>query len=545
MILPEIIDGFFKKGHVKVALGLDLYPVGELDYEEYVWEEVSIFRYSKNWLERPDAFALAPSLPLSEYPVRLYANDDSNAHQILPWVISDAIPDYHGKNIIQHAINSSYVSAFEYLLSVNDYTRQGALRFLDEEGQLLALPDSSPPEINEITGLMQLHNFSTGEKLHDVATRIIENGSSLGGQRPKCDFNDNGVLSIAKFHWTRNDILPIEQMEVATLRLASCVGLRAAKAHLILKDTKNPITILKRFDRKGKRRIHYTSAKSFLNGGDREGHGYYTDIADMMRQHCGGANTLPTELKELHNRIMFTILVSNKDDHLKNHGFLYAGNNEWVLSPAFDINPEPYGSGQLSTGISPYSGYQSSIEAAIEAAPFFNVSEDEARKSAVEMAERISNKWQKYCIDEGMTSSNIHKYTPAFEHSEMKLALGKLKSRMNISQCRHIAGLEESNKLDYERKNTANRILENFDPVQLVKNKQVTIHYSDWKWNKISDEWLLPVSIISSFEHEPSIFRKLKLTFRHNSAEIKTATFMEQDIMDKISTPDISDNPTP
>lgn len=224
--------------------------------------------------------------------------------------------------------------------------------------------------------------------------------------------------------------MPIERMEVATLNLAASVGLRAAGARLILERSDRPIAVIERFDRIGDRRKHYVSARTFLDLEGTEG-AYYTDIADAMRERCGGADLVTSELKELHDRILFTILVSNNDDHLKNHGFLYADDGAWVLSPAFDINPQPERHRHLETGISPLSGHAPSIEAAIEAAPFFDISENDARARAVAMAKQITDEWRSQCKKVGMTSADIRNYAPAFENEEMKLALGKLRPVRN------------------------------------------------------------------------------------------------------------------
>ena len=129
-------------------------------------------------------------------------------------------------------------------------------------------------------------------------------------------------------------------------------------------------------------------------------------------------------MEELHRRILFTILVSNTDDHLKNHGLLYAGDGSWVLSPAFDINAQPHRTQQLKTGISELSGFEASVEAWVEAAPFFEVSEDQARDAAVKMATEISRRWRGHFLQRGVTEAQCHEYAPAFEHGEMDVALG-------------------------------------------------------------------------------------------------------------------------
>ena len=138
----------------------------------------------------------------------------------------------------------------------------------------------------------------------------------------------------------RRPTLPVERMEAAVLTLAGELGLRASSVELALAATPYPVALIQRFDRVGGRRVHYVSARTFLGFTGNES-AYYADLADVMRSNCGSGADLRNELRELHRRIMFSILVSNDDDHLKNHGFLYAGDGAWRLSPAFDINPNP------------------------------------------------------------------------------------------------------------------------------------------------------------------------------------------------------------
>ena len=420
------------KGRVTVAIGSGLHKVGELIFETDHRRQSSVFTYAKEWLTRPGAFALAPSMPLSEYPV-FSSGDRSNRRSALPGALSDTTPDSWGRGIIQKALGHP-PNEFEYLLAVNDLTRQGAIRLLDERGRALSFAQPPTPRLNDISNVMQYYRAieANHPDAQALATKLVGSAGSLGGARPKSDFVENGILSIAKFTSDR-DTMPIERMEVATLHLAAGVGLRTAKASLVLADSAQPIAIIERFDRLGKHRLHYLSAQTFLGLEEATG-GYYTDIVDTMREHCGDADLVTVELKELHDRIMFTILVANNDDHLKNHGFLYADDNIWVLAPAFDINPQPLRHRHLETGISPLSGNTASIEAAIEAAPFFDIAEDDARNRAVAMAEQITHEWRTHCSNTGMTPADIRNYAPAFENEEMQLALGKLGSGMNLAK---------------------------------------------------------------------------------------------------------------
>ncbi len=142
-----------------------------------------------------------------------------------------------------------------------------------------------------------------------------------------------------------------------------------------------------------------------------------------MRGNCGEGEHALAEILELYRRAMFTILVSNKDDQLKNHGFLHIGGFRWALSPAFDVNPQPYRQKQLKTGISELSGFEPSIKALIEASPLFDIEEGDSSSMVFSMAQTIRARWRELCTEVGMTSRAIDQYSPAFDHREMDVAL--------------------------------------------------------------------------------------------------------------------------
>ena len=150
---------------------------------------------------------------------------------------------------------------------------------------------------------------------------------------------------------------------------------------------------------------------------------FYTDIADGLRVVCRTDMEALAEMVELHLRILFTILVSNNDDHLKNHGLL-AGEGSWALAPAFDINLQPFRHREFKTGISEVSWFDASVEAWIEAAPFFERTEDNARRQVAAMAEAISSRRRSSLLANGLTEDQCNEYAPAFEHEETRIALG-------------------------------------------------------------------------------------------------------------------------
>ena len=263
----------------------------------------------------------------------------------------------------------------------------------------------------------------TGD-LRAIARDLKGASASMGGARPKSVvLDDRGGMHLAKFTMIRDDY-PVERAEVATLALASEVGLRVPAARLVDPGSAYPVALVERFDRAPgtNRRVHYISAQTLLDA-PHDGSQFYTDIADAIRGMCRDGAKAVSEMRELHRRVLFTILVSNRDDHLKNHGMLYTPDGGWELSPAFDINPSLHQRHQLKTGISELSGFEPSVEAWIEAAPFFEVSEDAARETAAAMATIITGRWRDLLLESGVTEKQCDEFAFAFEHDQMNVAL--------------------------------------------------------------------------------------------------------------------------
>ena len=400
-----------------VALGEGKRIVGRLRFESDGRRQHSQFEYDAAWLAAEDRFALAPGLPLREGSHFSSGKDDKRS--ALPGCFADAAPDSWGRALMTKALGGD-LSEFDYLVLSDDRTRQGALRFLGEDMEPLS--DLTPP----IPRLVEL------ERLRTLAQRFEQDPSgaeeeardlagvagSLGGARPKANVEGDGHLWIAKFT-SAQDTKPVERAEVATLKLARMCGLRVADARLELRDSDSPIALIRRFDRRGDTRIPYISARTALDWQSEDG-GFYTDIADVIRQ----ISSKPVEdLHELWRRIVFTILVSNKDDHLKNHGFIYAGNDRWRLSPAFDINPSPSRHRVLETGIIQGGSFDASMEIALNACEFFGIESEHARQTTSEMARSIVGAWRRALRDEGTSAQDIAFYKDAFEHRDCEYAL--------------------------------------------------------------------------------------------------------------------------
>ena len=249
--------------------------------------------------------------------------------------------------------------------------------------------------------------------------QALAGAGGSGGARPKANVRDGDTLWLAKFT-SVHDEHPIERVEVATLRLADSCGIRTPVMRLELADTPFPVALVQRFDRRGISRIPYISARTALGKTGTE-LGSYTEIVDFIRGYAADPHY---DFRELYQRLIFTILVSNKDDHLKNHGFLYVGAGRWRLSPVFDVNPAPDRNPHLETAIMEGGAHDRSINLALEASGFFEIPEKEARQIIRETARRISNGWRDALRLVGVTGTLAREYEPAFVNDQTECALG-------------------------------------------------------------------------------------------------------------------------
>lgn len=401
-----------------VALGESKIPVGRLMFETDGLRQHSTFVYAPEWLASPRSFALAPGFDLGAGA--FHAAGRTDRRSALGGPFADSAPDSWGRMLMARSIREG-LNEFEVLTLADDRTRHGALRFLGPDGEpLSAQRDVEVPrrveleELRRIAGDVERNPFGAAEAVRFLAGA----GGSLGGARPKANVLDGEDLWIAKFT-SINDGRPVERVEVATLALAREVGIRAADARLELARSPQPVALIRRFDRRGAGRIPFISARTALQVEEADGH-YYTDIGDVIRQISADP---AADLAELWRRVVFTILVSNTDDHLKNHGFIYVGERRWRLSPAFDINPQPLRTPHMKTAVSPLADFSPSIATALEAAPFFDLEPDAARAAAREMARHVAAAWRPQLRRAGLSGAEAAAFVPAFEHAEMERAL--------------------------------------------------------------------------------------------------------------------------
>lgn len=404
-----------------VVLGDAGIPVGRLIFETDGRRSHSTFIYDESWLENPIGFDLAPDMPRGRAPFHSSAEGwESRRRDVLAGPFTDTSPDSWGRKLIRR-VHGEGATEFDYLVAADDKTRHGALRFLNEEGELFH-PDQPPvprlANIEELRAIAARYERDP-DGAEAEARDLVGVAGSLGGARPKANVVDGEDLWIAKFT-SIDDTWPVERLEIATLALARAVGIRTPKARLELAASRHPVGLIKRFDRREGGRLPYMSARTAL-GKKGSAHGYYTDIADALRQ----MSVLPgRDIPELWQRLLFTVLIANTDDHLKNHGFLYVRDNRWRLSPMFDVNPQPRRQPTLETGISDVHGFDPSVEAVIDAAPFFDIEDTDARAMAKDMADSIAKTWGETLRRHGITGAALKRCAPAFEHERMEAALG-------------------------------------------------------------------------------------------------------------------------
>ena len=247
------------------------------------------------------------------------------ASHIVPWVDCDSDGERLGE--------------VDYLLGVGDIARQGALRFKETaDGTFLASGDgASVPPLIRLGELLNAAMRVAANSDDDGDLRhILAPGSSLGGARAKASVLDQqGELSIAKFPQA-DDAYPVMHWEAVALDLARRAGI-AVPTWRLEQVADRTALLLCRFDRDGDIRIPFLSAMSMLGATDNEHHSYL-EIVDALRQF---GSQPERDCAQLWRRIVFNILISNTDDHLRNHGFLFDGAGGWRLSPAYDMNPTP------------------------------------------------------------------------------------------------------------------------------------------------------------------------------------------------------------
>jgi len=414
---------------IKVYIGDVKRVVGTLFFNASGNRESSGLEYSPEWIEFSKSFEIDPTLPLGHGRVFRSKKEGSS---VFHGAIADSEPDGWARQVILRAnskhrkekkdrglsFDDSPLTSLDFLLAVDDFSRIGALRFQDESGVFQrgeGNGERTAPPLIELDSL--LHATRAVETETETAADLEYlrgRGTSLGGLRPKCTVIDkDGSLSIGKFP-SVHDSYSVTKGEVLALRIAAAAGIQAAEARIVESDG-TPVALIKRFDR-GPRgeRIPYISAATLLGIEDSHQVHTYTEIVDALKRYSPDYRA---DSEELWRRIALTILITNVDDHMRNHGFLHAEKNQWRLSPAFDINPFPDKRRVLKTWIAESIGDVASIQSLMEAAPYFGI-EPRRACAILSTVEGAVARWRQIGKEIGMKASELNAFETAFEHPE-------------------------------------------------------------------------------------------------------------------------------
>ena len=397
--------------------------MGMLRAEQVRGEEIFSFEYDEQWLQSGYAQVLDPDLRLFTGPQ--YITDEKPNFGIF----LDSSPDRWGRTLMKRreALQAREEKRKErrlfesdYLLGVNDISRSGALRFkLNEEGPFLddnttfpTPPFSSIRELEHASLRIEDDDFFEDKEASKWLRLLMAPGSSLGGARPKASVRSpEGRLWIAKFP-SKNDDRDQGAWEFIVNKLAEEAGIRITQSTAKKFSQKYHTFMIKRFDRSADgKRIHFASAMTLLGYKDGVSHqegASYLELVEIIEEY--GAQP-DKDLLELWKRIVFSICVSNTDDHLRNHGFLLT-NRGWLLSPAYDINPNEQGVG-LSLNIDENSNALD-LELAKSVAEYFRVNL-KAADTFMRSTKKAVNAWRNKADRLGISKAEQEMMKLAFE----------------------------------------------------------------------------------------------------------------------------------
>ena len=407
---------------VFMFLGAEPVPAGRLVMTSEPRASFATFTYGRRYLERPDRIPIDPvQLPLPEPGQNIVFRTEEGFSVFNG--IRDAAPDGWGRYLMYKALDDREPTEAEILLASGDY-RVGALAFGPTPAgpqRLTPWGDGAAPgehfTLEELAAAVE--RVQSVDELDDNLRRLLTAGSSLGGARPKAATEVVGQPWIAKFP-ANDDIYPICRVELATMRLAKRCGLDVPNLdfrEVLGRD----IYMIERFDRtltaNGVERQAFGSGLTLLGAHESDvGRHSYADLAEALRRY--GADPRG-DLLELFRRMVFNILVTNDDDHLRNHGFLWRPRG-WRLSPLYDVVPKPQVAQErtLVLGVGPR-GREASLENAIEGAAAFGLNREEAVAVSLRLVDLVRDEWERHFRGAGLGDGEIRRFATCFRQADL------------------------------------------------------------------------------------------------------------------------------
>lgn len=381
--------------------------------------DVYSFEFDDEWLARKDSVVLDPDL----FPVRGRNYPPVNRTQF--GVFMDSSPDRWGRTLMQRreTLRAAQeqrpvrsLTDWDYLLGVHDRSRLGALRFratpqsayLDDADVNAAPPLTSLRELDAAVRTLESADQTQDARIDAVLDQLLVPGSSLGGARPKASVVDEeNRLCIAKFP-SRQDEWDVGAWEFIAHKLAARAGLRVPSTRCLKLTSDGHTFLAQRFDRTREgRRVAFVSAMTLLQRLDGESGASYLELVDLL-QSRGSQTSIDCE--ELFRRVVFSICISNTDDHLRNHGFIVEPTG-LTLSPVFDINPNPQRR-QLSLAIDE-SDATPNLEVAMAASKAYGLSLSRAR-DIVNDVSKATAPWSTEAKSLGIRRNELELMRPAF-----------------------------------------------------------------------------------------------------------------------------------
>ena len=379
--------------------------------------QFATFAYGRRYLERTDRIPVDPvALPLHEAGTsRTFRTEEGFA---VFGGIRDAAPDGWGQYLMYKAMGDRLPSEIDLILASGEH-RVGALAFGPTSAQPERItPWGGGPAPGEEFTLAELAEAAERaqhvDELDENLRALLAAGSSLGGARPKAATKIGDQPWIAKFQ-KRGDSFPECRVELATMRLASECGLDVPPLDFRCVLDRD-IYLIERFDRiphgNWLERRPFASGLTMLGAHESEVSSFsYADLAGAIRQF---GTEVRQDLHELFRRMLLNILVTNDDDHLRNHGFLFDGEG-WRLSPLYDVVPKPQLGleRRLVLGVGP-EGRNATIENALAGAAVFDLGPDDAKAIAEDMSRIVATRWEHLFTEAGISAADRKRFATCF-----------------------------------------------------------------------------------------------------------------------------------
>lgn len=396
-------------------------PAGRLTMiEQGLQVQASRFAYGRRYLQRANAVPVDP-IALSLVEGRKGGELVPTGGLALFGALRDATPDAWGRRVIENRLRAPPNGLPEsiYLDHAGPH-RAGAL-------DVRPLPTSMPakgvlPSVLDLGHLLDAATrIEDGEPVPAHLEMFFAGGASVGGARPKAVISVDDAEWIAKFPST-NDRFNVPLIEHATLELAREAGLDVPSTRMETLADGRQVMLIERFDRvafpDGQGRRHMVSALTLLALHEQDSpDSSYAAMADALGQH-GVGGSIAGDRSELYARMVFNILVTNDDDHLRNHAFLYdAEAAGWRLSPLYDVVPKPQAAQErmLHLAVGPQ-GRLARLDNAMEGAGRFGLLPPDAAK-IVDRVVRAVRSWRVTFERLGVSARECDRVATAFRRA--------------------------------------------------------------------------------------------------------------------------------